>query len=210
MPRRWVGLERTDRVVLGVADLELALESERIFPVELVHSVRPLFNKLVVVHACVGGNGGGPLGRKRVVDLRGKPGNKHRHCLSPKAPTPFLGLRLMKLRVTWFSPDACSQTWAKQALSARGFKRVGRHSDYAIKTVWRCFRRGTGGPSEPPEPPICFSLSQYTRAHWYSSLKYVAPIGILHTNQNKGGRMTKYPRLSQTPAAPAFSLAMGG
>jgi hypothetical protein len=48
--------------------------------------------------------------------------------------------------------------WKKQALSAKGFKRVGRHSEYAIYTVWSCVRRGTGGSSEPPGPPISFSL----------------------------------------------------
>jgi hypothetical protein len=47
-------------------------------------------------------------------------------------------------------------TWGQQVRSARGFKRVGRHSEYAIYTVWRCVRRGPGGSNEPPEPRICF------------------------------------------------------
>jgi hypothetical protein len=57
-------------------------------------------------------------------------------------------------------------TWEKQVPSAREFKRVGKHSDYAISTVWRCVKRGPGGPrrgpggsSEPLEPPICFTLA---------------------------------------------------
>jgi hypothetical protein len=40
-------------------------------------------------------------------------------------------------------------------------------------------------------------LRGYTRAHCYYSLKFLATIGVLHTNENKGGRMTKYPRLSR-------------
>jgi hypothetical protein len=31
-----------------------------------------------------------------------------------------------------FGAHATSRTWGKQVLSARGFKRVGRHSEYAI------------------------------------------------------------------------------
>jgi hypothetical protein len=54
--------------------------------------------------------------------------------------------------------------WEKQVLSARGFKPVGRRSEHAMQTAWRCVRRcpwgsrrGPGGSSEPPESPICFS-----------------------------------------------------
>jgi hypothetical protein len=36
-------------------------------------------------------------------------------------------------------------TWEKQVLSATGLKRVGRHSEYAIHTAWRCVRRGPWG-----------------------------------------------------------------
>jgi hypothetical protein len=50
--------------------------------------------------------------------------------------------------------------WETRALSARGFRRVGRHSEYAIQTVRRCARRGPGGQErgpggsrEPPGPP---------------------------------------------------------
>jgi hypothetical protein len=32
-----------------------------------------------------------------------------------------------------------------------------RHPEYAIYTVWRCVRRGPGGSSKPPEPPISLS-----------------------------------------------------
>ena len=35
--------------------------------------------------------------------------------------------------------------WEKQALSARGCKRVGRHPEYALYAVWRCVGRGPGG-----------------------------------------------------------------
>ena len=52
--------------------------------------------------------------------------------------------------------------WEKQVLSARGSKRVGRHSEYSI-TVWRCIERGPGGSSEPPEPRICCSLEDAHR-----------------------------------------------
>jgi hypothetical protein len=45
-------------------------------------------------------------------------------------------------------------TWEKQVLSARGFKRVGRPSQYPIYVVWRCIGRGPGGSSEPSEPRI--------------------------------------------------------
>jgi hypothetical protein len=48
-------------------------------------------------------------------------------------------------------------TWEKQVLSARGFKRVGRHPEYSIYTVCRCVGRGPGGSSEPPGSRICFS-----------------------------------------------------
>jgi hypothetical protein len=40
--------------------------------------------------------------------------------------------------------------WEKQVLSARGFKRVGRHSEYAIYTVWRCVGRCPGGSRKRP------------------------------------------------------------
>jgi hypothetical protein len=49
--------------------------------------------------------------------------------------------------------------WRDRFLSARGFKRAGRHSKYAIYTVLRCVRRDPGGSSEPPEPPISYSLT---------------------------------------------------
>ena len=42
------------------------------------------------------------------------------------------------------------RAWEKQVLSARGVKRVGRHSEYSIYTVWRCIGRGPGGSSELP------------------------------------------------------------
>ena len=42
---------------------------------------------------------------------------------------------------------------------SQGVQAGGRHSEYPIHTVWRCVRRGTGGPSEPPEPPISFFLA---------------------------------------------------
>jgi hypothetical protein len=41
------------------------------------------------------------------------------------------------------------QVWEKQALSARGFKRVGRHSEYPIYTVWRCIGRVQVSPLNP-------------------------------------------------------------
>jgi hypothetical protein len=48
-------------------------------------------------------------------------------------------------------------TWEKQVLSARGSKRVRRHSEDSIYAVWRCYGRGPEGSSEPPEPRICYS-----------------------------------------------------
>ena len=52
-------------------------------------------------------------------------------------------------------------TWEQLVLSARVFKQVRRHSEHTIQTVSRCVRRGPGGSSEPPEPPIStFSLSR--------------------------------------------------
>ena len=50
-------------------------------------------------------------------------------------------------------------------------------------------RRGEGG------------LYGYTRAHCYSSLKFVVPIGIPHTKEEWGGIMTKGRRLSRPSAA---------
>jgi hypothetical protein len=50
---------------------------------------------------------------------------------------------------------------------ARGFKKVGRHSEYSIYTVWRRIGRAqAGGSSDPPEPRICFSL---LRTSWFAA-----------------------------------------
>jgi hypothetical protein len=40
---------------------------------------------------------------------------------------------------------ALEPAWKKQVLSARGLKRVDRHSEYTIYAVWRCIVRGPGG-----------------------------------------------------------------
>jgi hypothetical protein len=94
------------------------------------------------------------------------------------------------------SPDGRVSTgtpaWEKQALSATGFKRVGRHSEHAMKTVCRCVRRGPGGSSEPPGPPICFSLTP-------------APGTAARTR--RGRRSSGAPR---TPRRRAPRLAPGG
>jgi hypothetical protein len=39
----------------------------------------------------------------------------------------------------------------------------------------------------------------WTRVFCHSSLSFVVPIGILHINENWGGRMTKFPRLRPLP-----------
>ena len=46
---------------------------------------------------------------------------------------------------------------SRSSQPSRGFKSVGRHSEYPICTVRRCVGRGPRGSSEPPEPRICFS-----------------------------------------------------
>ena len=53
------------------------------------------------------------------------------------------------VRRNW-NPLWMNRSWEKQALSARGFKRVGRRSEYAIYTGWRCVRRGPGGSRKRP------------------------------------------------------------
>jgi hypothetical protein len=90
-------------------------------------------------------------------------GNIHR--VGPKVAYRPSGLAenlyksLRELELTRIMGQPCGfQVWEKQAVSARGFKRVGRLPEYAIQTVWRCVRRGPGGSSEPPEPRICCSL----------------------------------------------------
>ena len=59
------------------------------------------------------------------------------------------------------------RAWKKQVLSARGSKWVGTRKALRIrhmnKSLWRCIRRGPRGSSEPPEPPISFSLLRADR-----------------------------------------------
>ena len=58
------------------------------------------------------------------------------------------GAHLKTVMSAAMAPKSPWQTWEKHVLSARGFKRVGRHSEHAIKTVWRCVRRGPGVQEE--------------------------------------------------------------
>jgi hypothetical protein len=76
-------------------------------------------------------------------------------------------------------PQTVDQTWEKQALSARGFKRVQRCSENAIQTVWRIpvrkkrprgFKKEAQGVQVTPlNPHICCSLDQTPGLH----LQYV-------------------------------------
>jgi hypothetical protein len=59
------------------------------------------------------------------------------------------------------------RAWEKKFLSAREFKRVGRHSEYAITTVWGCIIRDLGDQVNflKPKPRICFSPLRATGQH---------------------------------------------
>ena len=88
---------------------------------------------------------GGDLGRgvqKEAVDVpRAAPEGVDR-ALRPPLPERQHAVVVVRLVVAW----------EKQVLSARGFKRVGRHSEYAIQTVWRCVSRGPGVRVSPLSP----------------------------------------------------------
>jgi hypothetical protein len=79
-------------------------------------------------------------------------------------------------------------------------------------TIGRCeltFEVEVAEPLAEPEEEEEYSARPavagrgYTRVRCYYSLKFLVTIGILHTNENKGDRMTKYPRLSRVSAAAA-------
>ena len=74
---------------------------------------------------------------------------------------------------------------------------MGRHNDKMPSSKRAgdvaAVRRGVHAGAEVLDD----GLRGYTRVHCYYSLKFFVTIGILYTNENKGGRMTKYPRLSR-------------
>jgi hypothetical protein len=80
----------------------------------------------------------------------GEPDYTRRACLTHQRAA---GLPVSRPEET----DHRRTAWEKQDLSARGFKRVGRHSEHAIYPARRCVGSGPGGSSEPPEPRVCFS-----------------------------------------------------
>ena len=77
------------------------------------------------------------------------------------AGTPGLVSR-KTVPVSWVAMRVNGQghgTWEQQVLSARGLKRVGRHSEYAICTVWRMVRKKRpGGLQASPLNPLYLFL----------------------------------------------------
>ena len=57
----------------------------------------------------------------------------------------------------------------------------------------QCHARFVGAAVDTRELGLC----GYTRARFYSSLTFLVTIGILHINDNLGGRITKLPRLNR-------------